>query len=394
MDRIVADCPARRPHLPRRLSWTRGWPPIPYDGRTAHDPPGRAADGRQSAGSRRLRRTMRALSIPSSASAASPRCAWRYARRRRHSPRPASAFPPSIARSASTAAPASGAAPPACPARPREPPVPRRRGRAALGGELKMPGYHEMPSTSSSAARSCPTRCRPWSRSPAPAGPALKNEMMLPAVLDPWAGHALYEAANLAARGARQQGLAGQPRPQGQAAAGDDDRRPRRCRSSWSRSTARPAASPMPPRSRPRWPRPSQAIPGLDRSQPAALRRLGVGLARRRRHPADGRRAARHHRPVPGRGPAHRPGRRQLARSWSASRAAAPGLGLRRRRRRCSAGPPATCPSRRTTRRSAWPTCAAIMPALQKAKPRRVGSGGVELRVGEPAQAARARPAS
>ena len=32
-----------------------------------------------------------------------------------------------------------------------------------------------------------------------PAGPALKNEMMLPAVLDPWSGHALYEAANLAA---------------------------------------------------------------------------------------------------------------------------------------------------------------------------------------------------
>ncbi len=32
-----------------------------------------------------------------------------------------------------------------------------------------------------------------------PAGPALKNEMMLPAVLDPWASHALYEAANLSA---------------------------------------------------------------------------------------------------------------------------------------------------------------------------------------------------
>jgi electron transfer flavoprotein beta subunit len=31
-----------------------------------------------------------------------------------------------------------------------------------------------------------------------PQGPALKNEMMLPMVLDPWAGHALYEAANLA----------------------------------------------------------------------------------------------------------------------------------------------------------------------------------------------------
>ena len=33
-----------------------------------------------------------------------------------------------------------------------------------------------------------------------PTGPALKNEMLLPAVLDPWAGHALYEAANLATR--------------------------------------------------------------------------------------------------------------------------------------------------------------------------------------------------
>ncbi len=32
--------------------------------------------------------------------------------------------------------------------------------------------------------------------------PALKNEMMLPAVLDPWAAHALYEAANLAAHAA------------------------------------------------------------------------------------------------------------------------------------------------------------------------------------------------
>ncbi len=35
-----------------------------------------------------------------------------------------------------------------------------------------------------------------------PAGPGLKNEMVLPAVLDPWAASALYEAANLAARNA------------------------------------------------------------------------------------------------------------------------------------------------------------------------------------------------
>lgn len=33
-----------------------------------------------------------------------------------------------------------------------------------------------------------------------PTGPGLKNEMMLPAVLDPWAASALYEAGNLAAR--------------------------------------------------------------------------------------------------------------------------------------------------------------------------------------------------
>jgi electron transfer flavoprotein beta subunit len=32
-----------------------------------------------------------------------------------------------------------------------------------------------------------------------PGGPALKNESMLPSVLDPWAAHALYEAAHLAA---------------------------------------------------------------------------------------------------------------------------------------------------------------------------------------------------
>jgi electron transfer flavoprotein beta subunit len=33
-----------------------------------------------------------------------------------------------------------------------------------------------------------------------PNGPALKNEMLLPAVLDPWAANALYEAANLVAK--------------------------------------------------------------------------------------------------------------------------------------------------------------------------------------------------
>src|ERR1035437_2289559 len=32
------------------------------------------------------------------------------------------------------------------------------------------------------------------------SGPGLKNEMVLPAVLDPWAARALYEAANLAGK--------------------------------------------------------------------------------------------------------------------------------------------------------------------------------------------------
>ena len=35
-----------------------------------------------------------------------------------------------------------------------------------------------------------------------PNGPALKNESLLPAVLDPWAAHALFEAASLAAQNA------------------------------------------------------------------------------------------------------------------------------------------------------------------------------------------------
>jgi electron transfer flavoprotein beta subunit len=33
---------------------------------------------------------------------------------------------------------------------------------------------------------------------PGPAGPGLKNEQMLPSVIDPWAAHALFEAAHLA----------------------------------------------------------------------------------------------------------------------------------------------------------------------------------------------------
>ena len=69
-----------------------------------------------------------------------------------------------------------------------------------------------------------------WSRPAAdtragkgPSGPGIKNEMLLPAVLDPWAACALYEAAT-GCDSSGQQGLAGLARPQGQAAATDDDR--------------------------------------------------------------------------------------------------------------------------------------------------------------------------
>ncbi len=57
-----------------------------------------------------------------------------------------------------------------------------------------------------------------------PNGPGIKNEMVLPAVLDPWAASALYEAANLAAKHAGEQGVAGFAWAEGKAAAGDDER--------------------------------------------------------------------------------------------------------------------------------------------------------------------------
>ncbi len=58
----------------------------------------------------------------------------------------------------------------------------------------------------------------------AAAGPALKNESLLPAVLDPWAGHALFEAANLARQMPGCKVWLVSLGPKGQAAAGNDDR--------------------------------------------------------------------------------------------------------------------------------------------------------------------------
>ena len=119
-----------------------------------------------------------------------------------------------------------------------------------------------------------------------PTGPALKNEMMLPAVLDPWASHALYEAAQLAktAPGSKVWLVSLGPKAKLQQvmmtvaqkvpfelialdgpASGFTD----------AAETAAALAEAI------------QAIPGLDRSQVAGLRRMGIRLARRRRHDAD-----------------------------------------------------------------------------------------------------------
>ncbi len=58
----------------------------------------------------------------------------------------------------------------------------------------------------------------------APTGPGIKNEIVLPAVLDPWAASALYEAGNLAAKNPGSKVWLVTSWAEGQAAAGHDDR--------------------------------------------------------------------------------------------------------------------------------------------------------------------------
>src|SRR5271165_2449855 len=74
--------------------------------------------------------------------------------------------------------------------------LPRRHRRPALGGELRkksMSIAYQIVVCGSIV----PDPLQTLEPVTGPAGPALKNEMMLPAILDPWASHALYEAANL-----------------------------------------------------------------------------------------------------------------------------------------------------------------------------------------------------
>ncbi len=57
-----------------------------------------------------------------------------------------------------------------------------------------------------------------------PSGPGLKNEMVLPAVLDPWAASAL-RSRSPCREIRRQQSLARFARPEGQTTTGHDDHR-------------------------------------------------------------------------------------------------------------------------------------------------------------------------
>ena len=203
-----------------------------------------------------------------------------------------------------------------------------------------------------------------------PAGPSLKNEMMLPAVLDPWAGHALFEAAHLARTtpGSKVWLVSLGPKAKLQQvmmtvaqkvpfelvaldgpASGFTD----------SFETAAALAGAI------------AGHPGPGSRPAAGVRRMGIGLARRRRHVADGGRAPGHRGAVPGRRPGDRRATTAAWRSWSASKAAGTRFRSAPRRRRCSAGPPATCPSRATIRRSAWPTCAPSCPRCNAPRPRR-----------------------
>jgi len=113
---------------------------------------------------------------------------------------------------------------------------------------------------------------------------------MLPAVLDPWAAHALVRGSPPGQTAPGSKGLAGRPRPR-QAPAGDDEPWLRRSRSSWWRWTAPAAAS----RSRRTWPPPSPTRFSHPRpgSGPASSSSGGWDRPRApREHVAAGRRSA------------------------------------------------------------------------------------------------------
>ena len=180
---------------------------------------------------------------------------------------------------------------------------------------------------------------------------------MLPAVLDPWASHALYEAANLAKNtpGSKVWLVSLGPKAKLQQVmmtvaqkvpfeliALDGP-------ASGFTEAAEVAAALA---------EAIAGIPGLDRSKLLRVRRLGIRLPRRRRNDANGGRTTRHPGPVPRRGRTQGELPTARSKSWNALKAANTRSHAAPAPLPCSAGPPAICPSPRTTRRWAWSTCA------------------------------------
>ena len=213
----------------------------------------------------------------------------------------------------------------------------------------------------------------------APAGPSLKNEMMLPAILDPWASHALVRGGppgstktpgtkvwlvSLGPKAKLQQVMmtVAQKVPfelvalDGPASGFTD-----------SFETAAALAGAI------------EAIPGLDRARLLLFGGWESASPRRRVHAPNGRRAAGHRGAVSGRRPHRRSRTMAASRSWSASRAAGT-------RSRVCAGPPAVLgwatghlPEPRNNPQVGMANMRAIMPALQRAKPAPIASAGLSF---------------
>ena len=202
IERIRRDCEAKglslHDALMDRAGWARDSP-----GRQAPGlPPGRPAHGGQGAGQPGLRG-------PRGVRGPGPVRGLPYQDLHRGLLRPGHhresgrrGFPCSIGKNASIAGPACGIAASRAPGtrkRPTSSSAPVRAGSIQLktkqGKGDAMSGFHIVVCGSI-----VPDPLQTLEPVAGPAGPALKNEMMLPAVLDPWAGHALFEAANLAAK--------------------------------------------------------------------------------------------------------------------------------------------------------------------------------------------------
>ena len=161
--------------------------------------------------------------------------------------------------------------------------------------------------------------------------------MMLPAILDPWAAHALYEGANLVKQiaGSKLWLVSMAPKAKLQQvmmtvaqkvplqlvavdgpSGGFAD----------AQQTATALAAAI------------RNIPGLDLSTPAVVRRMGIGQPQRRRHAATRRRTARHRRSVPGRRRHHSQGRRLVRGAGTHRRRTPPGFAVRRRSGRAGMG--------------------------------------------------------